>query len=165
MAALHPPLVSHPPFNFAPGCTNGPKDWVQKNGLNISSSKRHSPFIYVYPLKSANKSSLPPGSGCKKGWVRKKIFEVGPKKEECEKGGGCEKKFSGAPHVHLCKILCTPLPAVHVHVRYSNVVFVYFSIEIMWELIGMDFLNFVSKIIKLWIFKLGCEKISAFLFS
>ena len=91
MAALHPPLVSHPPFNFAPGCTNGPKDWVQKNGLNISSSKRHSPFIYVYPLKSANKSSLPPGSGCKKGWVRKKIFEVGPKKEECEKGGGCEK--------------------------------------------------------------------------
>ena len=23
--------------------------------------------------------------------VRKKIFEVGPKKEECEKGGGCEK--------------------------------------------------------------------------
>ena len=91
VAALHPPLVSHPPFNFAPGCTNGPKDWVQKNGLNISSSKRHSPFIYVYPLKSANKSSLPPGSGCKKGWVRKKIFEVGPKKEECEKGGGCEK--------------------------------------------------------------------------
>ena len=98
VAALHPPLVSHPPFNFAPGCTNGPKDWVQKNGLNISSSKRHSPFIYVYPLKSANKSSLPPGSGCKKGWVRssfapgceKKIFEVGPKKEECEKGGGCE---------------------------------------------------------------------------
>ena len=30
VAALHPPLVSHPPFNFAPGCTNGPKDWVQK---------------------------------------------------------------------------------------------------------------------------------------
>ena len=23
--------------------------------------------------------------------VRKKVFEVGPKKEECEKGGGCEK--------------------------------------------------------------------------
>ena len=95
VAALHPPLVSHPPFNFAPGCTNGPKDWVQKNGLNISSSKRHSPFIYVYPLKSANKSSLPPGSGCKKGWVRKKIFEVGPKKEECEKGGGCEMVRKG----------------------------------------------------------------------
>ena len=81
MAALHPPLVSHPPFNFAPGCTNGPKDWVQKNGLNISSSKRHSPFIYVYPLKSANKSSLPPGSGCKKGWVRSSFAP------------GCEKKF------------------------------------------------------------------------
>ena len=36
--------------------------------------------------------------------VRKKVFEVGPKKEECEKGGGCEavshlgakKRFSGA---------------------------------------------------------------------
>ena len=101
VAALHPPLVSHPPFNFAPGCTNGPKDWVQKNGLNISSSKRHSPFIYVYPLKSANKSSLPPGSGCKKGWVRKKIFEVGPKKEEREKVGAVRfrtrvrKKFFG----------------------------------------------------------------------
>ena len=45
--------------------------------------------------------------------VRKKVFEVGPKKEECEKGGGCEKggceavshlgakkKFSGASRPH-----------------------------------------------------------------
>ena len=102
VAALHPPLVSHPPFNFAPGCTNGPKDWVQKNGLNISSSKRHSPCIYVYPLKSANKSSLPPGSGCKKGWVRssfapgckKKILKLVQKRRNAKRGVGakwCEK--------------------------------------------------------------------------
>ena len=53
----------------------------------------------------------------------KNIFEVGPKREECEKGGGCEKggcklvSHLGAKKIyralrartHLCKILCTPL--------------------------------------------------------
>ena len=139
VAALHPPLVSHPPFNFAPGCTNGPKDWVQKNGLNISSSKRHSPFIYVYPLKSANKSSLPPGSGCKKGWVRssfapgceKKFLKLVQKRRNAKRGvgakrwvrsgfaPGCEKNFSGAsrPHPPLKNPVYAPVSIVTGNLR------------------------------------------------
>ena len=62
--------------------------------------------------------------------VRKKILKLVQKKEECEKGGGCEavshlgakKNFRALrAHTHLCKILCTPLVTESYSFRANSV--------------------------------------------
>ena len=60
------------------------------------------PLFTFIPLKVPTKAVYLPGVGAKRMGakqfrtrVRKKVFEVGPKKEECEKGGGCEMVRKG----------------------------------------------------------------------
>ena len=62
VAAMHPPLVSHPPFNFAPRCRIGCKKIV----LTSLHPNDTPPLFTFIPLKVPTKAVYLPGVGAKK---------------------------------------------------------------------------------------------------
>ena len=130
MGAMHPPLVSHPFFIFAPRCRGGckkivflqvilhlfipitlPRSYLRLFSLKVPTKATYIPpamFIYLPdPLNFLVRSLIHEG-----GWCTgcEFFFEVGPKREKCEKGGGCEADpHLGAKNFFWALRACTHL--------------------------------------------------------